>query len=187
MQQTIRSIRTNSKINLNSHIDIQTAKPFHIPEMFALNKSWFKDNLNHHHNGFLSVCYHPPLLEEIIKQHDALVFLVNNCVHGYILVNTVFDFPHSMIVRQKHEELSTPKNYDRIAYSYQIVLSGPLQGSGFFYIAQHACRSHFKKKYDYLVSTVNKLNQRSMQAHKKSGWHILETPENYNIIELNLS
>lgn len=186
MQTVTRSYKPVPSFNLNSRIDIQTANLFHIPEIYALNKAWFKDNLDRHDNGFLSVCYEPSLLELIINRRDALVFMVNKIVQGYVLVNNVFDFPHTSHVRQQHVELSQKDSEHRIAYSYQIVLNGPLHGCGFFTIAQHACRAHFKMKYDFLVSTVNKINKRSMLAHKKGGWHIYETKENYNIIEMAL-
>jgi hypothetical protein len=186
MQQAVQLLKRVPTFNLNSDIDIQTAKSYHIPEIASLNRAWFKDNLNQHEHGFLSVCYPIPHLEEIIQVRDALVFLVDKKVEGYILVNTVIDLPHTSRIREEHLNLSQKEPTNRIAYSYQILLNGPLQGCGFFSIAQHACRAHFKMKYEFLVSTINKINHRSMLAHKKLGWQIFETAENYNIIEMAL-
>jgi hypothetical protein len=169
-------------INLTSEVKIYKASIGDIPALVALNTKWFKDNLKNTQNGFLSVCYTHAMFERMILNNDILVFYVNRVLSGYVLVNTVFSLPHTETIQHQLFEKMPEFINKKIAYSYQIILDTAIQGTGFFSLAQYACREFFKNQYDLLVSTIQKTNGRSVNAHAQLGWTILDTPNPYYLI-----
>jgi RimJ/RimL family protein N-acetyltransferase len=105
---------------------------------------------------------------------------------GYVLVNTVTETDHIKKISEQYFKTKPDNSIKNIAFSYQILIDKELHGNGFFYEAQNIYVQFFKTKYDLLVSTINKENLRSVNAHKKAGWTFIDTTDNYYIIELVL-
>lgn len=175
-------MKTKSKTNIITKI----GEKADLPDLINLNRKWYKPNLAKKNNGFLSVMYNEFFFETIIANNDVLIFLIENNAVGYVLVNTVVETLHINKVKAEYYMHKPDAKSMNIAYSYQILLDKPLQGTGFFYEAKNQYVKHFKKKYDLLVSTVNKENIRSIKAHKKAGWSFFDTSDNYFLIELSL-
>lgn len=162
---------------------IRTGRTNDVNELIELNTKWFKPNLADVDYGFLSVIYDTNFFEKIIKNEDLLVFLRDDRIVGYVLVNTVIQTQHINNVKREYYDKKPENKTKRIAFSYQILVDKELQGTGFFVEAQKEYFTHFKLKYELLVSTVNKENPRSISAHKKAGWTFIDTPKQYFIIE----
>jgi RimJ/RimL family protein N-acetyltransferase len=175
------------KTKSNTNIYTRIGEKRDIPYLVNLNKNWYKPNLQDTNNGFLSVIYDDILFETIIANNDILVFVGENKVVGYVLVNTVIITHHINKVKAEFFRQKPEAKNLKIAFSYQILFDKPLQGSGFFYVAKNQYVKHFKQKYDLLVSTVNKENIRSIKAHKNAGWTFIDTSDNYFLIELSLT
>ena len=168
------------------NISIRAAIILDIPELVKLNNDWDKQCRDNYNNGFLSVTYDSTFFKKIIENNDIYVFVIDDRLRGYVLVNTVNETDHIINLKQEYFQ-SQPKNISKkIAFSYQILLDRELQGTGFFYEAQNRYKQLFKTKYDLLVSTVNKQNIRSLFAHKKAGWAFIYSKNNYYIIEFIL-
>ncbi|MFY7879659.1 MAG: hypothetical protein ACOVP6_06280 [Lacibacter sp.] len=155
-------------------------------DLVRLNNIWYKPNLTDTENGFLSVTYGHDFFNSIISNEDLLVFIDNDKLVGYVLVNTVIETPHIDNLKKEYFALRPINKTRSIAFSCQILIDKPLQGTGFFYEAQKEYSLYFKKKYELLVSTVSKQNIRSLAAHKKSGWTFIDTPKEYYLAEYQL-
>lgn len=166
--------------------NIRKGKKNDIDNLVALNKLWFRPNLETIDNGFLSITYDNAFFESIISNEDLLVFENENKLVGYVLVNTVIKTQHIDNIKKEYFELSPDAKQKKIAFSYQILVDKILQGTGFFYLAQQEYFGYYKTKYDFLISTVSKDNNRSINAHKKAGWTFFDTTKHYFIIEKNL-
>jgi len=154
--------------------------------LVALNRLWFKPNLENNDNGFLSVTYDNTFFESIIENDDLLVFEKESQIVGYVLVNTIINTQHIENIKLEYFELKPYAKKKEIAFSYQILVDKILQGTGFFYSAQKEYFNYYKTKYSVLISTVNKENLRSIKAHEKAGWTFIDTKKYYFIIEKSL-
>lgn len=157
-----------------------------IPNLVRLNQSWLKANLDNYENGFLSVAYDENSFGIIIGNNDLLVFLKESQIVGYVLVNSIQVDERVNKLRNEYFNKRAENLQKKIAFNYQILIDKPMQGTGCLYEAQKAYTIYYKKKYDLLVSTINKHNIRSINAHKKSGWNFINTTNNHYIVEFLL-
>lgn len=167
-------------------ISIRPATLNDTDDLVRLNNIWYKPNLTDTENGFLSVSYGHDFFNSIIANQDLLVFIDNENIVGYVLVNTVHTTDRIKNVQAEYFKARPQNLTKKIAFSYQILVDKLFQGTGYFYKAQTEYFDYFKKKYETLVSTVSKENNRSISAHKKAGWTFIDTPNNYFIIEQHL-
>ena len=171
---------------INNNVKVRQASSADILDLVTLNHNWFRENLDNLDHGFLSVTYDTIFFENIIRNNDIFVFHFDIKLLGYVLVNTVIETDHIKRIRQQYFKSRPQNSIKNIAFSYQILINKELHGNGFFYEAQNIYLQFFKTKYDVLVSTINKENLRSLNAHKKAGWTFIVTTNNYYIIELAL-
>jgi hypothetical protein len=157
-----------------------------VKALVSLNHSWHKPNLANFSNGFLSVTYDNTFFEGIIQNNDLVVFVQQDKIEGYVLVNSTFETQHINKIKAEYLFNKPENSKKKIGYSYQILINKHLQGSGFFYHAQKEYFNFFKNKYEIFVSTVNKENLRSISAHGKADWNFIDTPSHYYIIERHL-
>jgi hypothetical protein len=170
----------------NLQVQIRTGCLEDIDGLLELNKIWYKPNLSDINNGFLSIIYSPIYFETIINNYDLLVIIADYKLVGYILVNSIIETSHIDKVRTEYFEYRPDSKYNRIAYSYQILIGKPLHRTGFFHKAHSYLTWYYKTKYDILVSTVRKDNVTSINAHKKFGWKFIDTNNSYYIIDYHL-
>ena len=173
---TTLQMKTNIRKGLKADTD----------NLVALNRLWFRPNLENNNRGFLSVTYDNTFFESIIENDDLLVFENGNQILGYVLVNTIINTQHIENIKSEYFELKPETKPNKIAFSYQILVDRTLQGTGFFYSAQQEYFNYYKTKYEMLISTVSKDNLRSIKAHKKAGWAFIDTTKYYFIIEKSL-
>lgn len=164
-------------------ISIRTAIPQDVPYILELHTAWNKDKLTSLSQGYLSVSYNANLFREMIENNDICVFLSKRGLEGYVLVNTTHESEHVDVVKECYFQLRPDAILKRTAFSYQILIDTPLHGTGFFYRAQELYFTHYKSKYDILISTVSKSNKRSISAHRKAGWSFIDVLKDCYIIE----
>jgi len=168
-------------------ITIRTAKLDDISNLMQLNQKWYFKNLTSLENGFLSVIYDSKFFTDAINKGDVLVFEhVDLKIGGYVLVNTVMKTEQLTLVQEAYSNLKPDMQSKKIAYGAQIVLDSELQGSFFIVIAQKAYVKFFKTRYDVLITTVSKQNQRACRINIKLGINLLEFNKDYYIGELVL-
>jgi hypothetical protein len=169
-----------------NNITVRQASTVDIPDLVTLNQKWFKANLDNYEHGFLSVAYDEEFFEIIINNDDLLVFEKDNKLEGYVLVNTVIQTQHIDNIRTEYFTIKPDAATKNIAFSCQVLIDKPLQGTGFIYHAQKEYMNYFKRKYHLLVSTLSKENIHSFEAHKRGGWTFIDTKKEYYLAELEL-
>lgn len=141
-------------------------------ELYELHKSYQKENLKNITNGFLSRCYSLSYFEKAIEKYDILAFDDNGLLVGYVLINTVENNEHLSSVTSLYSSKNPSAKNLSVAYSYQILIVKQWQGTGFFSYATESYFRYYSKRYDILVSTISKENQRSLLGHLQNGWNI---------------
>ena len=168
------------------NLKIRKAVADDVDALVQLNFAWYRPNLPDINNGFLSVTYDDSYFKNIIDKDDIVVFTAGDKLIGYALVNTAVKTRHVLSIQEEYFSYRPANIHSKVAFSYQILIDKDFQGTGFFYEAQKEYLKYFATKYDWLVSTINKENARSVNAHKKAGWTFIDTPKHYFIIEHKL-
>ena len=165
-------------------ITIRTAELDDITNLKMLNHKWNNKNLSSLENGFLSVVYDNDFFTNAVNNADVLVFEhADQKIGGYVLVNMVMKTEHIAHVQSAYANVKPDLQSKRIGYSLQILLDTELQGTYFIVTASKAYQKYFNTKYDILLSTVSKQNQRSVRIHSKLGWNFYEMNNDYLLFE----
>ena len=172
-------LKFNKSLDGQFNLTIRSGCNADIPGLVRLNQLWYKSNLSSYENGFLSIAYDRAFFKAIIKNNDLLLFeSYDNLIKGYVLVNTVIITDHIKHLREQYLQLKPEQQKRKIAFSCQLCLDKELQGCGFIDVIQGIYADFFKTKYDFLVSTIDNENIRSIKAHAKTGWKLYESDKN---------
>jgi len=165
-------------------IIIRNAELDDISNLMQLNHKWNNKNLTSLEKGFLSVVYDKDFFTNAINNLDVLVFEhIDKKIGGYVLVNTVMKTDLIAHVQSTYAIIKPYLQSKRIGYSLQILLDTELQGTYFIVTASKAYIKYFGTKYDILLSTVSKQNQRSVRVHSKLGWNFFDMNADYLLFE----
>lgn len=167
-------------------VNIRTGMTTDIPNLLQLNKLWNKENLTDTNNGFLSVLYSFQDFEAIINNEDLLVFETENTLIGYALCNNIIETERVIQTKEIYFELFPQNKSKKNGFGYQILIDKNFQGTGLFTFLQEPIKAHFEKKYDILVSTLNKNNTRSFKAHSNTEYKLTSTINDFYIFEWEL-
>ena len=153
-----------------------------VESLTALNLKWQRANVKTIGNGFLSGGHFPPsVFMKMAEQKDTVVGIYDDRVVSYYTVNSVIMDGVLANQRMKAEELKLkgfmPKQAS-IAVGVQIVVDKQYQGSRLAKFMLDCLVENTKDRFDYFYTSISKKNEKSVEAHKKTGWVFVDQDEN---------
>lgn len=166
---------------------IEPAKPEDAEPIRVLQWAYYSEQPTLNQNGFLSKRYDGKFFEKCISNKDILVFRHIDGLAGFVLVNTVEQTDHIRSLQGIQAKHVPTDQANQTGYSYQILITERWQNTGFYKIVQDKYAAYFGLKFRQLVSTINKLNTRSLNAHINNGWDVLTELNNAYVVRLDLA
>lgn len=133
--------------------------------------------------GFVTAEYTVEFLKAMHNIHPSIIAKDNDTVVGYALVAT-------NSIREKHPLLAdlfnsidkviykgTPLKGTRYVVVGQLCVGKGYRGQGLVQRMYEFYRESLKDSYDYLITDVVQTNQRSIKAHLKTGFVVVDTLE----------
>lgn len=155
-----------------------------IPAIHAIHKAWQRPELSDLRGGFLSVYYNTSELEEICDAGDLIAIESNGCIRGCSFVNNAIPKPHKQLVLAWLSEHNI--SVDGVGIGYSVMLAEGLKNQGASsQIANHVYNL-FAETYNWLCSTISKLNEPSSKMHKRVGFSFYDVHPDYWIILKNI-
>lgn len=131
--------------------------------------------------GFITWEYSFDSLREMHKIAPSVIVKYNNEVVGYALtaLQSTTRIQPELIPMIAHLETLSFGGQPVKAFRYyimgQVCIAKEHRGKGIFDSLYHHHRSVFQPQFDLLVTEIATSNQRSMQAHKKTGFKTIDT------------
>lgn len=132
-------------------------------------------------DGFVTVVHSFELLRKMNDTAPQVIAKDEERVAGYALVMLRSFEDMIPVLKPMFERLSTIcyKNRSVVNYSFyvmgQICVAEPYRGKGVFDSLYHKHRELYRSDFELCVTSVATRNQRSMRAHKRVGFKIVNT------------
>ncbi len=130
--------------------------------------------------GFLTVEHDFPTLKKMNNLEAATIAKEHNQIVGFLLAMTKDlrnDIPILISMFDVLDELyyqnRTLQEYNYIVVG-QACIAGSHRGSGIFDQCYAAYKKHLSEKYDFAVTEISRRNQRSLRAHRRVGFEMLQ-------------
>jgi hypothetical protein len=176
---------------MNTTINVRVAEIKDINQLVNLNKSWVKTALeNNLKNGFLTSLYTEQEFEKIISEKEIVVAVDANKIIGWYLINNQIENEVQNKNNSAVEKLKTQKTIphnSRVGLGAQALVIKEHQGQGIRENMLELLVLNLKNKYDFMFSSIQKLNTRANIAHLKDNWELVGEDENRVYVIYNLT
>lgn len=163
-----------------------------------LNQNNLKNNLSEEDRleyGFLTLDYGIDLLKDVNKIQKSIVARDNDKIVGYAIVIDKTVYGLNKLFDDLIDRLSTitfnTKKLKNINYALvgQLCIKKEYRGLGVVKEIYKFYKKEYSKKYHYLITDIDERNKRSLSAHLKIGFQIIDNfywgESNWNIILWN--
>lgn len=159
-----------------------------IPNLLVLHHAYLFENLNEDgiRNGFVKVKYSYEDFELITRKQEIAITEANSQIVGYYLVGHSTQNPNLEYQRAVLQELY-PINMPKIACGAQSVIEKSHRGLGFNNSMLEILKGSLKSNYDYLFSSVSRINNNATKTHLKSGYWIVKEERERVFVLMNIS
>ena len=157
-------------------------------EIESLNQKNSKKNLTQNEidkEGYVSWQYSFELLKNIHQFAPSIITIANNQVIGYALTcttacNVVHPELNKLFTTIKEIQYNSKKLFDYNFYLMgQICIDKKYRGQGVFKSLYDFHKQIYSSKYQFIFTTISTENQRSIKAHLKQGFKIIETIDDH--------
>jgi hypothetical protein len=131
-------------------------------------------------NGFLSASFSEDDFIILISHQEVVVATFRNKIIGYYLINNYVDSDKfrqgKFIVQQLMNERKIPSEC-KVGLGAQVLIEVDYRGNNLSNKMLFLLCEIANKKYDYLYSSINKKNVKSINSNLRNGWKILDENE----------
>lgn len=153
-------------------------------DLAVLNSRWQGEQLDDYikkKNGFLSAFFSEDDFKILISHLEVVVATYRNRIIGYYLINNyVFSDKFrqgKFIIHKLKDEKKIPLEC-KVGLGAQVLIEVEYRGNNLSNKMLFLLCEITSKKYDYLYSSINKKNIRSIESNLRNGWKILDENEN---------
>ena len=166
-------------------VEIQLAKTSEeLIEVLVLQQANLRKNISDEEattQGFLMAEYDLAFLELLHKNSPGILAKVGEKVIGYSLVALPDTARHHPLLADLVENIERCKYDGKAVTNYAIVaqlcVSKDYRGQNLVQKLYGAFRDHYANRYMYCVTDVAQANHRSLKAHQKRGFQVIDTLE----------
>ena len=164
-------------------VEIQLAKTSEeLIEVLVLQQANLRKNISDEEattQGFLMAEYDLAFLELLHKNSPGILAKVGEKVVGYSLVALPDTARHHPLLADLVENIERCKYDGKAVTNYAIVaqlcVSKDYRGQNLVQKLYGAFRDHYANRYMYCVTDVAQANHRSLKAHQKRGFQVIDT------------
>jgi ribosomal protein S18 acetylase RimI-like enzyme len=164
-------------------VEIQLAKTSEeLIEVLVLQQANLRKNISDEEattQGFLMAEYDLAFLELLHKNSPGILAKVGEKVIGYSLVALPDTARHHPLLADLVENIERCKYDGKAVTNYAIVaqlcVSKDYRGQNLVQKLYGAFRDHYANRYMYCVTDVAQANHRSLKAHQKRGFQVIDT------------
>jgi ribosomal protein S18 acetylase RimI-like enzyme len=164
-------------------VEIQLAKTSEeLIEVLVLQQANLRKNISEEEattQGFLMAEYDLAFLELLHKNSPGILAKVGEKVIGYSLVALPDTARHHPLLADLVENIERCKYDGKAVTNYAIVaqlcVSKDYRGQNLVQKLYGAFRDHYANRYMYCVTDVAQANHRSLKAHQKRGFKVIDT------------
>ena len=155
-----------------------------LEQIIALSHTNLRKNISEEEqaiSGFITWMYSLDLLRQMNTQHPHVIVKDNNKVIGYALValKEASFFHADLKAMTLHLERLIYGDKNLGDYKYyvmgQVCIDHAYRGRGVFSMLYNEHKKLFSSSYDFVVTEISTINQRSIAAHKKIGFKTIHT------------
>ena len=153
-----------------------------IQQILELQKSNLPQNLTDEQKnsqGFVTVIHSFETLQKMNNTEQGIIAKEDDKVIGYLLAMTTqskHDIPVLVPMFEAFDNVLY-NNKKITAYNYiivgQVCIAEGYRGKGLLDNCYEAYKNHFKEKYDFAITEILDTNKRSLQAHRRIGFHAI--------------
>src|SRR5260370_196390 len=131
--------------------------------------------------GFVSWVYTPEILETLHAVAPSVVVMDGDTLAGYALTLTPECLEVYPAAAATYAHASTlihnerPVGEQRFYLMGQICVAEPYRGQGIVGLLYNGHRQFYSPHYDLLLTEISVANPRSLKAHQKVGFHVIDT------------
>jgi len=172
---------------IEKNIEIRPANIDDIDGLIALNQRWQRQFLDGDiKRGFLGASFDADTFKRLIFNKAVSVAVDEKGVASYMLcINDVEDGilkEHHKVAREIIEAGVLPSG-SRISVGTQTAVHDIYQGTGVISLVRYNFMKLMGDRFDYLLTSISKENQRSYISSTKFGWEVVrETEEHYYLV-----
>jgi len=152
-----------------------------IISLIDLNRRWQKTNLESLKNGFLSAEFGYDTFLALVQNKEIVIAEIEGNIAGYYLVNN-YSIDGILIRHQKMVDDLIAKSLipinSKVGLGVQVLIDLNYQGIGLMDKMLHYLINLMAHKYEFLFSTISKENQKSLSAHIRSNWRVVDEIDN---------
>jgi hypothetical protein len=166
----------------SSNIIICLPKMKDIAQIKVLHNAYLFENIGEHETkeGFIKVKYSEADFEEVIKFENMVIAKQLNNIIGYYCLgcctsSTYLEYQREVLSKLKYKGYLL-QNLN-IGYGAQSVVKKEFRGLKINSFMLQSLISKVKHKYDFLFSSISKINEQAKVAHSKEGYVIVGEDE----------
>jgi len=131
--------------------------------------------------GFVSWVYTPEILEVLHAVAPSVIVMDGDTLAGYALTLTPDSLEAYPAALPTYEHASTlihngrPLGRQRFYLMGQICIAEPYRGQGLVGALYEGHRRFYHHQYDLLLTEISTANPRSLKAHQKVGFQVIDT------------
>jgi hypothetical protein len=175
---------------MNNNVQIRLAQQNDLQSILCLNKKYLFDNIDTTalKKGFIRVSYDAAEMNSIIEHKEVVVAEIGGKIVAYYLLG--------------HRSNAESLNYQYMALTFggdtllknlniacgaQAIVDEKYRGLGLTGKMLAVLIQNVKNKYDYLFSSITKINQNAYKVHEKSGYIVVGEDETkvYVLLKIN--
>jgi hypothetical protein len=166
---------------------VRVSIPSDAEALLDLNRRWQREQLQTIENGFLSATFSLEVCRQVIGRRESVTALHGERIIGYYLLNPASKFEplHRCVTTKRIARGELPQDI-RVGYSTQGVIEKEFQGSGLLPRMVEIFHDLLRNKYDMTVSTISIENPRSLRAHLKLGFEVVDVVEKHFVVSKKL-
>jgi L-amino acid N-acyltransferase YncA len=141
-------------------------------------------------NGFVRVRYEENDFKQLIEQGHIAVAHTNGQIIGYYLTGCktgVYSLEYQRQALQKYSLNDIPLSQLKIAYGAQAVIKKDFRGQGITERLLKELITSISSNFDYLFSSITKVNKVAFSVHQRSGYIIVGEDEERCYVLLKLA
>jgi len=172
------------------NFDIRLAENFDAEHLADLNSRWQgvqMDDDTKKKNGFLSASFSEDDFIILISHQEVVVATFRNKIVGYYLINNYVDTDKfrrgKLIVQKLMKERKIPSGC-KVGLGAQVLIEIEYRGNNLSNKMLFLLCKIVSKKYDYLYSSINKKNIKSIESNLRNGWKVLDENESFFFVFL---